>query len=99
MSETPRFLHRHTAYGYTAAPSVAARDEGEALSEADQEAMTRRAAREHAERAAHEWRKAEALISGALDHFREVGRPGVETQRQLRAVERCAAAVGRGLDG
>jgi hypothetical protein len=59
--------------------------------------MTRRAHRERAERAAREWRKTETLIAGALDHFLEVRRPDVETERRLRNVERTASGVGRAL--
>lgn len=100
MEEPARFLHRHAAYGYTYAPSVALREEGsEALSEAEQEAMTRRSHRERAEREAREWKKTAALIVSALDHFREVGRPGVQTEHRLRALERETRAVARGLDG
>src|SRR4051794_16655120 len=91
--DTPRLLHRHPAYGYTPAPSVAMRGEPEALSADDLERLTERAHRERVDAIRREWRKTSDRAGELLGHFEEVA--GDALGREVRAVRRQLAAVDR----
>jgi hypothetical protein len=91
MTDDVRLLHRNPTKGYTRSSSLALREEAEAVSAEEQERQSDLANA----RPAQEWRKAETRIVAVLDHFQ--AQAGHIADREVRAVRRTAAAVGRRL--
>jgi hypothetical protein len=96
VSNGPRYLGR--ALGYTHSPSPPyAIDRLEAVTEEEQDEITRRVrlAREREQQRA--WERARGEITHAVDVFTEEARPGSRVRSNLRLVTRAVASVDRAL--
>jgi ElaB/YqjD/DUF883 family membrane-anchored ribosome-binding protein len=93
-----RLLARASERGYVHTAALALRNEPEAISESEQELLSKRVREAERKRAREEWKRANARIADAVNDFRERSghvAPGVVSG--TRAVLRAAEQVGRKL--
>jgi ribosomal protein S12 methylthiotransferase accessory factor YcaO len=90
--DQPRFLARGSGYVHSAAVAI---DRLEAVSEAEQARLTRRAHERREAQLQRAWNETEATINRALDLFTASAPPTL--QSSIRAVRRSAAELGRKL--
>jgi hypothetical protein len=97
-ADRPRLLHRRSEHGYTHVVHEALPGEPEAVSAAEQAAMSRRAREAQRARARQEWERADAQIHDAVNGFRQrAGHVPRGAESGVRAVLRASEQVGRRL--
>jgi hypothetical protein len=95
--DRPRLLHARSEYGYTDRIQAALPHEPEAVSAEEQKRQTLQARRDDQQRRADAWKAAHGQIDGALQRFKQEGRPDPRTVSDLRVIERQARRVGERL--
>jgi len=89
-----RLLAKRSQRGYTTDPAQALRDEPEALSAVEQQALTDGVHRAHDELVRQEWVKASERINAALEHFERFAHPH-GLRREVRAITRQLDTIDR----
>lgn len=99
MDDPPRLLAKHSELGYVTRHHQAMTHEPPAVPADYQEQLTAAAQRVQQDQLLGEWVKCRDRISGAVQHFTTVTKPGQQVRSDLRVLERQIARVDGRLAG